>query len=302
MLDWDVKKNEIKAAVIAAFFDALISQERLILAQSSFELAQRGTFITAKRVAAGKTSPVEETKAHVAEANVQLELSQAQTDLEISQRRLSSLWGENVPRFTKLDGNINLNPSLNLPEDQAGRLKESPLIKRAQMEVERRIALKAVENSRRLPNITVSLGVKRAQDIDRNQVLIGFSVPIPLFNRNQGNFTEALHRVEKARNELVDTEIKLQNNLFQATSQLENVQQQIDVFDKKILPGAQSAYEAAIKGFEYGKFSFLEVLDAQRTLMQAKTQHLRAVANGYRLSSELQGILGDASGITLPGI
>lgn len=302
MLDRDAKQAEIRAAVSAAFFDALIAQERLILARSSSELAQRGTIIAARRVAAGKISPVEEIKARVAKANVQLELTQAQTELKIASRRLSAFWGEAVPRFSKIDGSVDTMPALALPEDLAGRLKESPLLKRAQMEVERRTALAAVENSRRFPNVTVSLGVKRAEDLDRNQVVMGLSVPLPLFDRNQGNFLEALRRTDKARNELAATEVRLQNELYQAIAQLQSARQEIDALQNEILPGAQSAYDAAAKGFEYGKFSFLEVLDAQRTLLQAKSQYLRAVANIHRSAAELQRILGDATGITLPTI
>ena len=302
MLDRDAKQAEIRAAVIAAFFDVLIAQERLILARSSSELAQRGTIIAARRVAAGKISPVEETKARVAQANVQLELTQAQTELEIARRRLSAFWGEAVPRFSKADGSVDTMPALALPEELVGRLKGSPLLKRAQMEVERRTALAAVENSRRVPNVTVSLGVKRAEDLGRNQAVIGLSVPLPLFDRNQGNLLEALRRTDKARNELAATEVRLQNELYQATAQLQSARQEIDALQKEILPGAQSAYDAAAKGFEYGKFSFLEVLDAQRTLLQAKSQYLRAVSNIHRSAAELQRILGDALVITPPAI
>ncbi|MGK2926565.1 MAG: TolC family protein, partial [Lysobacterales bacterium] len=61
----------------------------------------------------------------------------------------------------------------------------------------------------------------------------------------------------------------------------------------------QSAFDAATRGFELGKFSFLEVLDAQRTLFQAKTQHLRALAEGHRAAAEIERVLGNASSVTL---
>ena len=59
-----------------------------------------------------------------------------------------------------------------------------------------------------------------------------------------------------------------------------------------ILPGALSAYEAASKGFELGKFSFLDVLDAQRTLFQAKTQYVRALAESHRSAADIDRIIG----------
>ena len=63
---------------------------------------------------------------------------------------------------------------------------------------------------------------------------------------------------------------------------------------EQILPGAQSAYDAATKGFELGKFNFLEVLDAQRTLFQARAQYQRALAEAYRAAAEIERVLGGA--------
>ncbi|MEJ8852716.1 TolC family protein [Variovorax rhizosphaerae] len=59
-----------------------------------------------------------------------------------------------------------------------------------------------------------------------------------------------------------------------------------------VLPGAQSAFDASTRGFERGKFSFLKVLDAQRTLQQARTQYLRSLAEAHRAAVDLNRILG----------
>ena len=58
--------------------------------------------------------------------------------------------------------------------------------------------------------------------------------------------------------------------------------------------GAQSAYDAATKGFELGKFNFLEVLDAQRTLFLDRAQYQRALAEAYRAAAEIERVLGGA--------
>ena len=59
-----------------------------------------------------------------------------------------------------------------------------------------------------------------------------------------------------------------------------------------LLPGAQSAFDAAAKGYQLGKFGFLDVLDAQRTLFQMRTQHLRALADYQRGASEIERLVG----------
>lgn len=285
-------RAEIRAAVLVAFFDVLVAQERFLLTQGLVELSQRATTAASKRVTAGKVSPVEETKARVAEASVRVELSQAATSLKMARKRLTALWGNTTPRFERAEGQVEALPELPALKDLTARLANSPGLARAQLEVNRRQALVEVERSLRIPDVTLSLGGRR--NVDLNQALLNVSLPIPLFNRNQGNILEALRRTDKARDELSGTEIRLNNEIAQAFERLNVARQEIEVLQREILPGAQSAYDAATKGFLMGKFSFLEVLDAQRTLFQAKSQYLRALAEAHRSAAEIERVLGEA--------
>lgn len=97
-LELDAKRAEIRAVVTEAFFDVLVAQERLRLAQASVELAQRATGAAARRVTAGKVSPVEETRARVAEAAVRVEQAQAASEVTTARRRLAATWGNSSPR------------------------------------------------------------------------------------------------------------------------------------------------------------------------------------------------------------
>ena len=285
-------RAEIRAAVLVAFFDVLVAQERFLLTQGLVELSQRATTAASKRVTAGKVSPVEETKARVAEASVRVELSQAATSLKMARKRLTAIWGNATPRFERAEGQVEALPALPALKDLTARLANAPGLARAQLEVNRRQALVEVERSLRIPDVTLSLGGRR--NVDLNQALIGVSLPIPIFNRNQGNILEALRRTDKARDELSGTEIRLNNEIAQALERLDVARQEIEVLQREILPGAQSAYDAASKGFLMGKFSFLEVLDAQRTLFQAKSQYLRALAEAHRSAAEIERVLGEA--------
>ncbi|MBU1690685.1 MAG: TolC family protein [Gammaproteobacteria bacterium] len=291
----DAKRAEIRAAVVAAFFDVLVAQERLRLAQASVELAQRATTAASRRVTAGKVSPVEETKARVAEAGVRVELTLAGSELTTARKRLAGTWGNPAPRFERSEGNLEALPQLPALADLNSRLATSPNLLRARIEVDRRLALADVERSRRVPDLTVSLGARRNEELGLNQAILGVSIPIPVFDRNQGNLLEALRRTDKARDELSAAEIRLSNELAQAHERLNTARQEVESLQRDILPGAQSAYDAATKGFELGKFSFLEVLDAQRTSFQAKSQYLRALSEAHRSAAEIERILGEAS-------
>ncbi|RJG05446.1 TolC family protein [Noviherbaspirillum cavernae] len=286
-------RAEVRASVIAAFFDVLSAQERLRLAQESAELAQRATTIASKRVAAGKVSPVEETKARVAESSVRLELAQARSELVSARKRLSATWGNPSPRFEKADGQLDNLPELPELPNLSQRLVSAPALARARHEVDRRQALAQVERSRRIPDVTMSLGVKRSEELGRNQAIVGVSIPLPLFDSNQGNVLESLRRVDKARDELSATEIRLDGELAQAYEKLSVARQDAESLRTDVVPGAQSAYDAAAKGFEFGKFGFLDVLDGQRTLLQAKSQYLRALSEAHRAAADIDRILGE---------
>ena len=290
----DIQRAEIRADVVTAFADVLAAQEGLRLAQATADLAQRASGVAARRVLAGKVSPVEETRARVAEANVRLEAAVAVNELAVSRKRLAGLWGAAVPDFAQAQGNLETLPPLPPLTELNQQLETSPALLRARLEIERRSALTQVERSLRVPDVTVSLGARRNNELGLNQAIVGASLPLPLFNRNQGNILEAERRTDKARDELAAATVQASNFLAQAHSRLDVARQSVTTLRQEILPGAQSAYDAATKGFELGKFNFLEVLDAQRTLFQARAQYQRALAEAYRAAAEIERVLGGA--------
>jgi cobalt-zinc-cadmium efflux system outer membrane protein len=301
--DLAAKRLDIRATVIGAFFDVLVAQERIQQAEDLLGLAQRASQAAARRVTAGKISPVEETKARVAEASARVELNQAQRELVSARKRLAASWGSSTPRFEQAEGRIDLLPPIRSTEEITRRLKASPALLRARHEVARISALADLERSRRVPDVTVSLGFKRGEEIGRNQTIVGVSIPFPIFDRNQGNVLEAQRRADKARDELSATAVRLATEVAQNEERLKTLVVEIQALQNEIMPGARSAYVAASKGFELGKFSFLEVLDAQRTFFQARAQYLRSLSDAHRTAAELERVLGpiDSMPSAVPG-
>jgi outer membrane protein, heavy metal efflux system len=297
-VELEVRRAEVRAAVSANFFEVLAVQERVRLAHDVSKLAKRATDVAAKRVASGKVPPLEETKARVAEANVNLNLTLAQSELRTARQRLASTWGNSSPRFERVDGRLDSLPPLPSADSLNARLAESPRLKLAKIEVQRRKSLADIERAKRTPDLTVSLGAMRSEELGRNQILLGVAIPIPIFDSNRGNQLEALKRTDKARDELAATQIRLTSEVQQAYERLGAARNEVETLQRNVLPGAKSAYDIATKGFELGKFNFLDVLDAQRTLFEAKAQHLRALADAHRAAAEMDRLLGNATDIS----
>lgn len=282
----------VRANVAAAYFDVLTAQERLVLARDSAALAKSSTDTVSKRVAAGKVSPVEESKARVAEAGVRVELAQAASEQRNALSRLFALLGRIDAPYTVLEGKAENLPSVPSLADLQPLISSAPGVVLARIEVDRREALTALEQSKRVPDVTVSVGMQRSNETQRNVLLFGVSVPLPIFDRNQGNLLEALKLEDKARDELQAATVRLHSEVAQARERLSTITAEVQSLQQEVLPGAKSAYDAATIGFENGKFNFLEVLDAQRTYFTAKSQYLKALGEAHRAAADIDRLLG----------
>lgn len=283
---------EIKANTTQAFFDALIAQERVRVAEESVRIATGGTAAANRRVTAGKVSPTEETRARVAEANARIELRQAQAERLASLHALTALMAVPDGSVIQVDGRAETLPVLPSGDSLVRRMEQSPVLQRAQLEVQRAQAAYDLERARRVPDVTLSVGAKRSQELGRNQPVIGISIPLPVFDTNQGAQLEALRRRDAAQATAQAELLRLRSEVLQAADQLQARSSEVQMLQQEVLPGAQSAYEAASRGFELGKFGFLDVLDAQRTWLQARAQYLNALAQAHRAAAELERRLG----------
>src|SRR5690606_8284408 len=117
------------------FFTVLHAQEHLQLAEASLDIARRGSKIAGKRVKAGKVSPVEETRARIAEAGVRLDASQAAGELAVARRKLAATWGRSQPHFARVDGSMTALPELPALAVLEMQLEASPAMQRARVEV-----------------------------------------------------------------------------------------------------------------------------------------------------------------------
>jgi len=290
--DAAVLQAELRADVARAFFDLVIAQECLALAQASDALAAQAESAAARRVQAGKVSPVEQTKAGVARASAAIELRDANAELLIAQRALAAFWGT-ASAAPEADGSAETLPIVPPEARQAtGALENSPRAIRARLEIDRRQALANVERSKRVPDVTLTVGAKRDSAANNNMAVLGIAVPLPLFDRNQGSQLEAQRLADKAFEDYRALQLEQNATLAQDVARLDAARTAVQSLRQDVLPGAQRAYDAARIGFDAGKFNFLDVLDAQRTLFQARAQYLAALSRAHQAAAGIDRILG----------
>lgn len=282
----------LRAAVIAAFFDVAVAQESVRVARGTVDIAGGALRLAERRVAAGKAPPLEGSKAQVALANARIEARAAEAALLDARRKLGLLWGEAEPAFASVGGDLNALPQRAPIDELRSALAASPKMQGGKLSVDLGRAQLEVEKSKRYPDITLSAGVARDNEAGRNKAQLGVSIPLPIFDRNQGNVYAASMQAYKAQDLYRELESSLMAQLLQAVSRFDLAVGSAREYRKSVLPGATEAYEAARKGFEAGKFGFLEVLDAQRTLSDGNIAYLTVLASVYQASADIDRILG----------
>jgi len=287
--DLAVRTAALRAAVMEAYAEALSANAALENARQAEKVTASALDVASRRVRAGKISPVEENKARLAQAASRIETSRAAAQQSAAGAQLAHLMGREP-------GTQLVLPESELPAANTAltdeRFARSGLLQRAEAEAALAAAQVQLERSERVGDVTLQVGVKRDAEMGRRQGVIGISVPVPLFNRNQGKLREALGRADSAELARQAEARRLRMEFQLAREQVQTLHSNALLLRDTVLPAARTSFEAVVKGFEYGKFSFIDVLDAQRTLLASQVQYTEAVREAWRAAARLERLLG----------
>ena len=135
--------------------------------------------------------------------------------------------------------------------------------------------------------------MKHLNEIDDAAFVFGLSLPLPLLHRNQGAVREVEHNLARAFAQRKSAEIAVRTALATAHSALSAAATTISALKHKVLPGAQSAFDAATEGYRIGKFDFLDMLDAQRSLFEVKGSYINALAAHHKAVANVERLIGE---------
>ncbi|MCI3204152.1 MULTISPECIES: TolC family protein [Pandoraea] len=283
-LDAQTAETTVRSEVVTRYFETLSATALVALATETQDIAQDTYAATRRRVQAGKISPVDEGRAQIALNNAQIDVASARASLSRARGRLSQALGvSDMTLPQQLAGDLDALPQLPVWSSLVSALPTTPAMRSASEEINRRDAMARLERAQRVPDVSVSLGLKRVTDSGRtdNQAVVGLSIPLPIFDTRRGASMEAAQRADMAR-DVYDGVRQQQQALLQASyAEFSAVREATLSLRDNILPQAERAYDATRRGFLLGKFGFLDVLDAQRTLSQARSQYMTSIANTY---------------------
>jgi len=120
---------------------------------------------------------------------------------------------------------------------------------------------------------------------------VAVSLPIPVFNRNQGGIARAEHELVAANEAYAQLQLELQNRLAPVFERYTNAKNQVDRYQKTILPAAQESLDLTRRMYGAGEANYTTLLTSQRTYSQTQLNYLDAV-RALRISEvEIEGFL-----------
>lgn len=286
--DYEAEKLDLIRDVTIAYAEAVAAQEDLKLAGEQKELAADLLKEVNERVSAAREPLVQRSKTEITAATSRFAHERAEREFTHAQHVLASLWGGHHETYTlDRESFFQVSPPKTEAEVEAA-LGLNPNLKRWEAEKARSAALLELEKAQSVPDPRISVGVRDYRQNDAQALVAGISIPIPVFNRNQGSIERARQEVVKAEKDAAASTISVQNAAFQANEDMINGYRQAENLKSTILPAAEKAYRLSREGYRQGRFAYLEVLDSQRTLFEARTQYIAALKDYHKARAEIE--------------
>jgi cobalt-zinc-cadmium efflux system outer membrane protein len=290
--DYEAVRVEVLARTAADFVDVLAAQGELALSDEIVRLSGEIVTTVSERVKRARSHEAEATRARVALASAQIDQASARRSLRAARQRLAANWGSTAPLFDRAEGDLDLLANVPTLEEIYEQLPESPVLARWATENARREAALRRERAYAKPDLTLSAGLRRKNETDENVGVAGASVGLPFFNRNQGAIEAARAELAGAESERRSAESAAHAAVALSYQELDAARAEVTAFETEVLPGAEEAFVTISAGYEEGRFSYIEVLDAQRTLFDARTQRLRAQSRFHSSVIAIESVTG----------
>jgi cobalt-zinc-cadmium efflux system outer membrane protein len=287
-----VQQWRVLTDVRTQFYAMLGAQQTVAVAEELRTVAQEGVRIARQLEAALQAPHTDVLQSEVEFSAAELLVETSRRQEAAARRQLAALVGAPdlppAPLAGSLEGEI-------VWEDWAaacGRLLDAnPLFLTAQARVAQARAQVQRERVEPIPDVNLQVGSQYDFGSDDTIYSAQVQLPLPLFDRNQGNISAAAAELRQAIGETERIQRVLQRRLAEVWRRYETAQTQAHVYRTRILPKSSETLELVNQAYEGGQLDFLRVLTARRTFFENRLRYLEALVELNQATAELEGFL-----------
>ncbi|MBF0431409.1 MAG: TolC family protein [Fibrobacteria bacterium] len=293
-LEFEIQRLEILTETAEKYIQLWEAQEKQKYWQESVAIADSMLVIIKQRIQLGATPEIERIRAEVELAGITLKSKSSKKEYETAKVGLNTMWGGDAYIYDKLEelntdkvDDLDTNKIYQKIPDCPQMLLQRSFIKKGKAELQ-------LAKAEGYTDLEVSAGYKREGETNEHMAILGVSIGLPLFNRNQGSIQEARTGTKISVYKQTALNHKLHAILRELASIYQSQREETETIRKDILPRMEKAFGETQHLYQLGKTSFLDLLDMQRSLLEIKVGHVESLAQLQISRFQIEAILGTA--------
>lgn len=286
---------QLEQDVRCAFYGALLAREQLAAAERIVAFSEQVVAVTQRQVDADDISPLSLLVAQSELAQAQQARVEARSIVE--QRRLE------VAELIGLPDNVDFelvgSPCPARPAPDVDQLLEQALANHPELRARERVR-DAAESRVRLedreafpePSLGVSYAREGAEEDNPHLWLVTLGLPIPLWQRNQGDRARARVEADIARRDLELWQATLRQRLARAAQAVNAAAERVAIFGTDIVPTMERNLERIQRAYELGELNIHQVSQTRQRVLEGENAALAALNDYFHAASALQSLVG----------
>ena len=284
---------QILSETAIAFLSVLGLQRRIQILDDQVAAIDRLSPLLQRRIDAGASSPAETGRAEVASALVKADRERTKAALASARRELAILMGDTSPKFAAVSGRLDTTGRPPSFPAVIAAIDANPQLVRWNAVYAQRNAELLLARLKPYPDVRLAAGWRHFNETGDDAVRLTVTVPIPVFDQNQGNILSAQESLAKTRAEREANRNTLLVVAGRAYDSVQGSLRELSILRESAIPKARQASEAISEGYGQGRFTLLEVLDAQASVAQALLREQEALQNFHVAVATIEGLVGN---------
>ena len=281
------------------FYELYFLQEKIALKRKQISQIENFKLQILKRVRAGKTSPLELSRIKIYLLRCKTNLKSAVSEFYSTGVYLASLWGEDSFSYKSVIAEYSEWEQFTINEEMNKISDLNPDLAMLKKEIQHHEAELRLEKAIKIPNISISGGIKHHSEIGLTAFTAGISIPVPLFDNNKGGVSTAGYLVDKAVAELKAEVLRIRSELTAKCRTLKTELGNTKIYKNEIIPESEKTLKIISEAYAMGRSDYVEVIDVYDSVYEINEEYIQSIRDRRIELAEIERLNGRILSITI---
>lgn len=273
IIERDNSRLEVVTQARRLFFEACAAYAILGIRRDQLQSAKQIEEMALRRVLSARDPETVKLRAEMLRVEAEGAIERATIELDSAKKSLASLMGDPAAVI-----NIETGAFYSVPEEfERHAVELSPEVRVKDAAARRAASKVELQNANAGSDVSVGLGVRRFESGNDIAGIVSLSVPLAVFDTNQGNIDQAAAEHRAATLDAVEARRSAEREALSLQTAVKNLRAEALAIRALLLPRAEEAVRVARRGYDAGAFSYLELSESQRALLELRVREVEVL-------------------------